>query len=614
MDKIAGFLRTVAPFDTLEDEELETVAAACEVESFPAGATIIVQGVEPSAHAWVIHGGAVELKDDGRLVDLLGVGEMFGHRSMITRDPVALTVTASDETICYRIPEDALRPVLARPTALRYLVLSSSGRYELDPREAASRADSVARSVGDLVRSGVVVCEPGTPIREAAQRMVEAGSAVVLVDLGDALGIVTDSDLRTRVVAAGASLDTAVAEVMTTPVRTVTADRSGTEVLLEMLDLGLRHLPVLGAHRDVVGVISDTDLLAAETRTPFHLRSAISHARDEKALCEVAARLPEAVIALCDARVAANTVSGVLTSAHDALTRRLIELAEADLGPPPAPYTWFALGSFARREAFPDSDQDNAIAWDGRDDDPVVIEWMTALAERVVGGLERAGIPACAGGAIASKRLFARSIEAWEQVTRSWLDDPDQEKALILVNVVVEGRAVWGGQIAGERLSAAFAEARSRPRLLRLLESFSLAHRPPTGFFRDFVVEHDGAHRGKLDIKHGGLLPIVDLARSAALAAGVAAASTPARLDVAEAGGTIAPKDVGVLRDAFDLITDLRLQHQVQQLRNGEAPDNHIDPSALSPLARSYLKEAFRAVARLQKGLMADMRTGMPTG
>ena len=161
--------------------------------------------------------------------------------------------------------------------------------------------------------------------------MVEAGSAVVLVDLGDALGIVTDSDLRTRVVAAGASLDTAVAEVMTTPVRTVTADRSGTEVLLEMLDLGLRHLPVLGAHRDVVGVISDTDLLAAETRTPFHLRSAISHARDEKALCEVAARLPEAVIALCDARVAANTVSGVLTSAHDALTRRLIELAEADL-------------------------------------------------------------------------------------------------------------------------------------------------------------------------------------------------------------------------------------------------------------------------------------------
>ena len=173
---------------------------------------------------------------------------------------------------------------------------------------------------------------------------------------------------------------------------------------------------------------------------------------------------------------------------------------------------------------------------------------------------------------------------------------------------------MWGGQIAGERLSAAFAEARSRPRLLRLLESFSLAHRPPTGFFRDFVVEHDGAHRGKLDIKHGGLLPIVDLARSAALAAGVAAASTPARLDVAEAGGTIAPTDVGVLRDAFDLITDLRLQHQVQQLRNGEAPDNHIDPSALSPLARSYLKEAFRAVARLQKGLMADIRTGMPTG
>jgi CBS domain-containing protein len=142
------------------------------------------------------------------------------------------------------------------------------------------------------------------------------------------------------------------------------------------------------------------------------------------------------------------------------------------------------------------------------------------------------------------------------------------------------------------------------------LESFSLAHRPPTGFFRDFVVEHDGVHRGKLDIKHGGLLPIVDLARSAALAAGVAAASTPARLDVAEAGGTIAPTDVGV-PDRVRL--PLRRALGVQLAERCEARDNHIDPSAL-PAGPKLPRGGIPGSCTFQKGLMADIRTGMPTG
>ena len=134
--------------------------------------------------------------------------------------------------------------------------------------------------------------------------------------------------------------------------------------------------------------------------------------------------------------------------------------------------------------------------------------------------------------------------------------------------------------------------------------------RPPTGFRRDLIVEHDGEHRGTLDIKKGGLLPIVDLARSAALAAGVAAASTAARLDAVEAAGTIAPSDVTVLRDAFDLVTELRMQHQVQQLRRGQAPDNHMDPDAPTPLVRTYLRDAFRAVDRVQRGIKTSIQYG----
>ncbi len=610
VDEVTPFLRGVTPFDTLGSVELEAVAAACEREQYPAGATILTQGSDPSSSAWVVREGAVELSDGGRVVDVLGAGEMFGHRSMITREPVSLAVRAVEDTICYRIPEDAVLPVLAQPSSLRHVVLSVSGRYEMRAREGLADAEPLRCPVGELARGEVVVCDPATTVRDIAERMAAAESSIALVDLGEGYGVVSDHDLRCRVVAIGAGADTPVREVMTSPARVATADRPGSEVLVEMLENGLRQLPVTNAQGAVLGVVTSSDLIATSLRAPFQLRSEILRATDGDALDAAAARIPAAAISLYEARLPARVVSGVITSAHDALTRRLIEIAEAELGPRPAPFTWFALGSFARREAFPNSDQDSALAWDAPVEDEAVRRWMAALAERVVTGLEAAGITPCNAGALATKPLFARPVADWERLAGSWLDDPDQEKALILVSLVGDGRAVVGDGKMATRMRAAFAHARDRPRLLQLLERSALADRPPTGFRRNLIVEHDGEHLGTLDIKKGGLLPIVDLARSAALAGGVAAASTAARLDAVEAAGTIRPPDVTVLRDAFDLVTELRMQHQVQQLRRGQAPDNHMDPATLTPLVRTYRRDAFRAVARVQRGIKTTMQYG----
>ncbi len=605
MHDIAEFLHGVPPFDALTAERLDEVAEACTIEFVPAGQTILVQAGAPATEARVIRRGAVELIDHGQVVDLLGEGEMFGHTSLLSADPLAFTVRAHEDTLCYVIPADVIRPVLAHPSAIRYVVRSIEGRFEMRTRDlpTPTSADPAVRQVGRLVRSPGVVCRPDTSIREAAEQMAAAGSSSVLVELPDGLGIVTDRDLRTRVVAAGLPPETPVSEVMSAPARTVTADRTGVDVLLEMLDRGVRHFPVVDAHGTLIGVISDTDLMAVETRTPFHLRSAIGRAADADALAQAASALPATVISLHDARVNPDVISRVITTVHDALTRRLIELTEESLGAPPAPYTWFALGSLARREAYPSSDQDSALAWAGQDTDPEIREWTRHLAESVVAGLDRCGFPICRQGALASTPLFARSIDAWEQVARSWLDNPDQEKALILVSVVVDGRPVWAADVTGNRLRAMFSGARERPRLLRLLERFALAHRPPTGFFRDFVVEHDGEHKGKLDIKRGGLLPVVDLARSMAMAAGVSGATTVQRLNAAAAAGTLTERDAQDLLDAFELFSELRMEHQVDQLRVGAVPDDHIDVTQLSPLTRTYLKEALRAVASVQRGL-----------
>ena len=214
----------------------------------------------------------------------------------------------------------------------------------------------------------------------------------------------------------------------------------------------------------------------------------------------------------------------------------------------------------------------------------------------MIDALEACGFPADPHGATASKPLFSRSYAGWRSLVAGWLDNPTQEKALILVSLVVDGRPVWGLR-TGPRVPDAFRDARANPQLLRLLARFALSHRPPTGFLRGLVVEHSGAHRGRLDLKDGGLVPIVDLARWAGLAAGVTSASTPARLRAAAAAGTLADDDARMLEEAFELIFGLRLAHQVAQLEAGEEPDDFVDPAALSPLTRASLKEAFRAVA-----------------
>ncbi len=603
MHDIADFLSRHPPFDTLTEDELERVAASAEIEFHAARAPILAQAEEAVKHAFVVRRGAVELVVDGRLLDVLGEGEMFGFTSLLEEAPLGFVARASEDTLLYRIPEHAIRPVLERPAAVRFVAGSvAKGLRLLAGHEQEPQPDAAGRQVRELIRAPPLMCEPGTSVQEAARRMVEAGVGCVVVDLGERLGIVTDRDIRTRVVAAGAGPDTPLSAVMTAPAWTVAADRSGTEALIEMLDRGVRHLPVLEAGGRLVGVIDDLDLMASERRAPFRLRASVARAVDAAGVAAAAAELPDTVIALHDAGLAGAAISRAIASIHDTATRRLIEIAHEELGPPPVRYTWLATGSLGRFEPFPSSDVDCALAWEGGDD-PELRATMRTLAERVLEGLAASGLPPDSHGAVASSPLFARPIEGWEAAARSWVEHPDRDRGLMLLCVVVESDPVWGPPTAAERLAAAFARSPNREFMLMRLAAAALAARPPTGFLRHFVLHSSGERRGVLDIKHGGLLPIEAIARWSGLVARVGAASTRARLRASEAAGTLDRDDAVVLRDAFELVYALRMEHQVEQLRAGQPPDDLIDPRSLTPLTRTSLKDAFRAVASVQRGI-----------
>ena len=619
MGDIAGFLGSFPPFDAVGADDLARVAAVTETEVFPRGKTIFSQGAGPVEYLWVVRSGSVEVIHDGRVLDLLGPGELFGHASMISGLPTGFEARAAEDTVCYRIPADVMRPLLVRPDVLRFVAQSIvDGAVTAAP--ADPRSDPVQSRVVTLIRTPPLVCQGSEPVREAARRMTDQGASAVLVPHGDTFGIVTDRDLRSRVIAAGLSPDAPVSAIMTEPAYTVTADRLGGDVLLDMLERNVHHIPVLSAAGEVLGVVDDGDLVAAEGRKPLLLRRAIALAESPADLAAVAAGLSPTIIALHDAQVAAEHVAAVRSVVLDALTRRLVELAVRDAGDPPVPFTWFALGSLARREAVPSSDVDSALSWEdespeasGRDPGQAA-GYLGRVARTVDEGLRACGMSPDAHGASAANPLFARSLASWHRAARSLSEDPTQEKALILVSVITDSRPVWStrGSVAG-----GLWEARpypDHPYLLRLLARFALSFRPPTGFLRDFVVEHSGERRGQLDIKHGGMIPIVDLARWAGMAAGIASASTLERLRAAEAAGTMESAEARTLMEAFGFIFSLRLDHQVEQLRRGQPPDDFIDPKTLNPLARSYLREAFRAVASVQANLASELSLGVRWG
>jgi CBS domain-containing protein len=592
---------------------VERVAAAAELESHAAGDLVFDEGAEPVGHLRVIRSGAVELTTRGKVLDVLGEGEVFGHGSLLSGLPPAFSARAVQDTTCYRIAGEPARALLSAPAGVTFVarsLLEEPTELHMLAREPA--VNTADQPVGSLVRGEPIVCAPDTTIREAAQLMSAGPGTAVVIDLGPrGYGILTDRDLRTKVVAAGMSVDDPVSAAMSAPAYTCTADRRAGEVLAEMFDRGLRHFPVLSSTGQIVGVVEDVDLVALRTRSSFYLRQRIATARSDEELVTVSRELRPMVVSLFDAGVAAANVMSVYAVCVDALTRRLLTLALDRRGGVDAEFAWLALGSQARREALPSSDVDSAIVWfeSRAGGDEETRAHLLDLAREVTGGMRACGLRTDENGVSADAAPFVRSVESWQHVAQSWMADPTQEKALILASVIVDNRPVWGVH-TGTPVADVFRLAASYPRLIRMLARFALSHRPATRRFRGLMVDHGGEHPGTLDLKLGGLVPILDLARWGAMSAGVTSTTTPERLRAAAEAGTLAPADAHTLQDAFELINNLRLEHQVAEIRAGRRPDDHVDPETLSSLMRVQLRQALRAVALIQKRVAADLDTG----
>jgi CBS domain-containing protein len=597
---LASFLGAHTPFQAMSSDELAELAAGSARVEFPADAVIADYSVHVPGDVWMVCRGHVALQAsaDGSVIDGIGPGGIFGYTPLLIGGGMEFVARATEPSTLIRLPGEQVRAQFAKPAGLAFLASSAWSTTPGNQPALVPVADT--RPVGELVHGDVLLVAPDDSVRDAVIQMTDHHVSYALIRLPDGeLGIFTDRDLRRRVVAAGLSVDVPISQVMSMPARRVTADLTAETVLMDMLESGLKHMPVTSTRGEVLGVLEDADLLAASARQSFTLRRSIGLAADATELQAAAQRVTHTASALFRSGTKAAATSAILSVVIDSVVRRALELALAEAaaepGMPTSGFAWLTLGSIARREAMPSSDVDSALSW--RDDLASESQQLRAMALRTHEILDGCGLPSDTNGAIAASPNFARSQSDWAKAAKGWLDDPLVDKGIIFSSLLLDGRVVWGDP-ALHAVPAAYRRMRTEhPNALRLQLLSALSDRVRARSLRDVLARRGGT----FDLKSHAVTPIVNLARWGGLAGDVASASTPARLAAAAANGALSERDAATLGEVFVMLQRLRMTHQVEQLMADQRPGAVNTMSELSPRNRSLLNDGLREIAAVQR-------------
>lgn len=603
MHEYVEFLGRQSPYDRLDVEDLERLARHVEVEFFAAGATIVHAHGRQLDHLYVVRTGSVHVVDRGRVVDELVPGDTFGHISVLSGLPPPLSVVAVSDTLCYRLPDPrAIVEHGERLTFAHYNTMVSRTRL------TGRSIDQSLRPVREFMREPLI-CRPDTPIREAAAKMSETNQSCVIVESSDGVGIMTDSDCR-RLVATGlVSVDAPVSVIATTPARTISETTSASTAFVEMVIHGVHHLIVRSTSGRVVGVTRVFDLSSSEIRDPLIIRSSIDQANNLIQLAEASALLHPTAVELSEAGVPALRTGALLGAIMEAVVEKCISFQPEFDDDSTFEATWFVLGSVARREPLPWSDVDTALAWTQRSHPTPqtarVDRPLLDAAEAVIRDFEKCGLKRCVDGANASNPLFNRSKDDWLAAARNWIAHPEREGALLLSSMVTDSRPITDIAL-GKSLNDSIDRLSTNKRFLKRMLDETLTRRPPTGFVRDFVVEANGQHRGQLNLKRGGLSPVVAIGRWIAVTTRMPASSTQDRLAQGAASGLLTKDEADTLRGAHREMFELLFTREIEAIRTAHPTSTYIDPEQLDSLTRRHLRESFRAIARVQSRLEAE--------
>jgi PAS domain S-box-containing protein len=489
-------------------------------------------------------------------------------------------------------------------------------RIDLDREAMMAQLQTSLLFLNEPVRDSAQplhMCPLDTTAEQAAALMARhATSAIGVGTPGEnVVGIVTESDLCTRLLAPRASASLPVFRIMTSPVHDVSESTPICEAIARMREHGTRHLLLRNEEGRCTGLVRDCDLVRLDRHSATVLTREIRAAASFDDLVRCQERLAPLVGSLVDAGALSTNIARMVTLVGDAVMERVLAIALEELGPPPVRFAFMTLGSGGRAEQTLRTDQDNGIIYEDPSEAEAerVAAWFVHLGQVVCDELHRAGYAWCKGDMMARNPRWTQPLSQWRRLFTHWILEPDAQE-LLQFSIFFDGRCGGGEEsLVRELHSHIRATLQNQPPFFIHLAQNTLLYRPPIGMFGKLVTGSAGAAPHTFDLKEA-MLPIVSFARLYALQHGISATNTTDRLDQLHAQGVLREDHHRELVQIHRHLMQMRLRHQVLALLAGQPPENAIDVRSLTRFETALLKQALSQIATMQRKVSSDYLGG----
>ncbi len=622
--QITHFLSSIVPFSLLSEEVLKEISKDFSTVHYSSGTRLFYQGKSRVEYLYIIQKGAVERYfeegENKSLRGVLGEGDIYGGISMLVNNGLAVrSIRILENTYFYILPKKVFLKLCEDHKDFAEYFTGDFGKRMMDKTYAAiikntasdvpSETQFFNLRVQDIYHQNILSCGEETSIQSAASLMSDRKCSSIFIKNAQGVytGVVTDTDLRSKVIARGHDITASIATIMSSPLHSVQMDSMVSEALLEMMDTNLKHLAVRDLKGNVVGILTNRDMLTAQEQSPFFVVREIAAASGMDEIVENQTRIPRLIQNMLNSGAKSKTITRLISSISDAILEKLVGFALDELGPAPSDFVFLIVGSEGRNEQTLKTDQDNAIIYAdvSKAESSAAKAYFLKFGERVCTWLDQAGYDFCKGDVMAKNPKWCQPLSLWKRYFYSWIR-VSTPKDLMQSNIFFDLRGGCGNNDLVDDLRLfLFESLEGWTRFFRDLAVNALGFKPPLGFFRNFVVESKGEHRHQLDIKKS-MTPIVDIARIYALNNNISETNTQERLYRLYLEKVFDEETYNDLDHAYSYLMHHRLSCQIKNILEGKKPDNYIDPNKLSRMDQTMLKEIFKRIERMQTKLSLD--------
>ncbi|MDW6019972.1 DUF294 nucleotidyltransferase-like domain-containing protein [Vibrio plantisponsor] len=603
---IQSFLVKIDPFDRLPSSVVETIANSIKIKYLVEGEVIGFSALCEQRYLYIIRTGAIEQRTPlGELRARLGEEDQFGFTFLqpLAHSEDGYQAEAIEDSLLYLIPHKVLKDVCeSHPEFEDYFAAKANIRLSSAINQVARKEDKglFFRTVGEIASENISIVDVDDSIKDVAREMCgrQRSSCAVVMKNNEIAGLVTDRDMTRSVVAAGIDTGMPISMVMTPNPVLVESSSKVIEAISLMLQYNIRCLPVVN-DRKVVGLLTTTHLVHNHRTQSLFLIQKIKYTSSISALAALKEERETIFQALVESGVSAEIQGRVMSTIMDAFTRRIIQLSEDLLGPPPCDYAWIVAGSHARNEVHMLSDQDSALVLSDDVSDEQKAYFMH-LAMKVCNGLAACGYPLCDGKYMAATPKWCQPISVWKDYYSKWVSSPEYSK-LLSISVFLEVRSIYGNRDYVEQIQRHLHDCIQKSgRFIPALVRDAIETQPPLSIFNSLVLEKGGENTNTLNIKKYALNLIIDLARIFSLSAGGSLTGTEERFRYAAEHGTLSEDSCQNIIGAYRFLIQVRFRHQLNAILSNRVPNNNISPDEFSSFERKHLKDAFKIISELQ--------------